>query len=85
VLLYLANAAVATNTGIDLARSLIDQVLPVFKDHGGTSTMLGKFSFICGRRDRSSDDDILLWGPAGKNEDVYEVAAKNLPECQSVA
>ncbi|KAG8664163.1 hypothetical protein FPOAC2_10337 [Fusarium poae] len=72
----LANDAVATNTGIDLARNLIEQVLSIFKDHGGTSTMLGKFSFICRRRDRFSQDDILSWGPAGKNENIYEVADK---------
>ncbi|EGU86463.1 hypothetical protein FOPG_17079 [Fusarium oxysporum f. sp. conglutinans race 2 54008] len=72
----LANAAVATNTGINLARNLIDQVLPIFKDHGGACTILEKFSFICARRDGFSEDDILSWGPAGKDEDIYEVADK---------
>lgn len=30
-----AAVAIATNTGIDFARNLIDDMLPVFKDHGG--------------------------------------------------
>ncbi|CEI70950.1 hypothetical protein FVEN_g9682 [Fusarium venenatum] len=72
----LANTAVATNTGIDLARNLIDQVLPIFEEHGGASTILERFSFICGIRDGFSENDILSWGPAGKNEDVYDVADK---------
>ncbi|KAH7304103.1 hypothetical protein B0I35DRAFT_472101 [Stachybotrys elegans] len=70
----LANAAVATNTGIELARNLMDQVLPIFEDQGGAVAMLEKFSFICARREGFSADDILSWGPDGKNEDVYEVA-----------
>ncbi|KAH7210118.1 hypothetical protein DER44DRAFT_775059, partial [Fusarium oxysporum] len=61
----LASAAVSTNTGINLARNLIDQVLPIIKDHGSACTILEKFSF-----------DIVAWGPAGENEDIYEVADK---------
>ncbi|KAK2130549.1 hypothetical protein NOF04DRAFT_1410796 [Fusarium oxysporum II5] len=72
----LANAAVSTNTGINLARNLIDQVLPIIKDHGSACTILEKFSFVCARRDGFSEQDIVAWGPAGENEDIYEVADK---------
>ncbi|KAK4175804.1 hypothetical protein QBC36DRAFT_170554, partial [Triangularia setosa] len=34
-----ATAAVATNTALDLARNLIDDVLPAFKHHSITSLM----------------------------------------------
>ncbi|EXM16902.1 hypothetical protein FOTG_14870 [Fusarium oxysporum f. sp. vasinfectum 25433] len=72
----LANAVVSTNTGINLARNLIDQVLPIMKDHGSACTILEKFSFVCARRDGFSEDDTVSWSPAGKNEDIYEVADK---------
>ncbi|KAL2263731.1 hypothetical protein VTK26DRAFT_5375 [Humicola hyalothermophila] len=39
----LCAAAVATNTATELARGVIDEVLPVFKDHGGTWGVLNKF------------------------------------------
>ncbi|KAK2678718.1 hypothetical protein RAB80_003899 [Fusarium oxysporum f. sp. vasinfectum] len=68
----LANAVVSTNTGINLARNLIDQVLPIMKDHGSACTILEKFSFVCARRDGFSEDDTVSWSPAGKNEDIYE-------------
>ncbi|KAF9776883.1 hypothetical protein IL306_004868 [Fusarium sp. DS 682] len=72
----LVSAAVATNTGIDLARNLIGQVLQIFNNHGGACAILEKFSFICARRDGFSEDDILSWGPAAENEDTYEAAGK---------
>ncbi|KAJ9424375.1 hypothetical protein QL093DRAFT_2632075 [Fusarium oxysporum] len=72
----LANAAVSINTGINLARNLIDQVLLIMKDYGSACTILEKFYFVCARRDGFSEDDIVSWGPAGKNEDIYEVADK---------
>ncbi|ENH75809.1 hypothetical protein FOC1_g10001667 [Fusarium oxysporum f. sp. cubense race 1] len=72
----LANAVVSINTGINLARNLIDQVLPIMKDHGSACTILEKFSFVCARRDGFSEDDTVSWSPAGKNEDIYEVADK---------
>ncbi|KAF7555441.1 hypothetical protein G7Z17_g2142 [Cylindrodendrum hubeiense] len=73
----LASAAVATNTGIDLARNLMDQVLPIFEEHGGACAMLERFSFICAKQEGFSEDEILSWGPNGKNEDVYDVADKS--------
>ncbi|KAI2465388.1 hypothetical protein F4781DRAFT_26414 [Annulohypoxylon bovei var. microspora] len=39
----LAAAAVATNTAIDLARNLMDDVEPMFKDHGGLWKVLNKW------------------------------------------
>ncbi|QKD52115.2 uncharacterized protein FOBCDRAFT_238443 [Fusarium oxysporum Fo47] len=66
----LANAAVSTNTGINLARNLTDQILPIIKDHGSACTILEKFSFVCARRDGLSEDDIVAWGPAVENEDI---------------
>ncbi|EGU88700.1 hypothetical protein FOXB_00785, partial [Fusarium oxysporum f. sp. conglutinans Fo5176] len=72
----LANAVVSINTGINLARNLIDQVLPIMKDHGSACIILEKFSFVCARRDGFSEDDTVSWSPAGKNEDIYEVADK---------
>ncbi|RKK87027.1 hypothetical protein BFJ68_g14922 [Fusarium oxysporum] len=46
------------------------------KDHGSACTILEKFSFVYARRDGFPEDDIVSWGPAGKNEDIYEVADK---------
>ncbi|TVY79519.1 hypothetical protein Focb16_v009780 [Fusarium oxysporum f. sp. cubense] len=72
----LANAAVSTNTKINLARNLINQVLPVMKDHSSACTILEKFSFVCAWRDRVPEDDIVSCGPPGENEDIYEIADK---------
>jgi hypothetical protein len=80
----LANAAVSTNTGINLARNLIDQVLPIIKDHGSACTILEKFSFVCARRDGLPEDDIVAWGPAVENEDIMRLQTKPT-QCQSIA
>ncbi|KNB20727.1 hypothetical protein FOXG_22911 [Fusarium oxysporum f. sp. lycopersici 4287] len=64
----LANAAVSINTGINLARNLIDQVLLIMKDYGSACTILEKFYFVCARRDGFSEDDIVSWGPAGRSK-----------------
>ncbi|KAI3575800.1 hypothetical protein IWW34DRAFT_822834 [Fusarium oxysporum f. sp. albedinis] len=80
----LANAAVSTNTGINLAPNLTDQILPIIKDHGSACTILEKFSFVCARRDGLSEDDIVAWGPAVENEDIMRLQTKPT-QCQSIA
>ncbi|KAM5342265.1 hypothetical protein ACJ41O_013231 [Fusarium nematophilum] len=70
----LANAALATNTGIDLARNLMDQIIPIFEDHGGVFKVAEKFSIVYAMQEGFSPDDIMSWGPDGGNEGVYEVA-----------
>ncbi|KAI1453562.1 hypothetical protein F4805DRAFT_461664 [Annulohypoxylon moriforme] len=42
----LAAAAIATNTAIDLARNLMDDVEPLFKDHGGLWKVLNKWYLV---------------------------------------
>ncbi|KAK7425048.1 hypothetical protein QQZ08_008324 [Neonectria magnoliae] len=74
--LDLVSVAVATNTGIDLARNLIDQVDQIFKHHGGASAVLEKFCIIYAMQEGFSSDDICSWGPDDGNEDVYELADK---------
>ncbi|KAH7161103.1 hypothetical protein EDB81DRAFT_866637 [Dactylonectria macrodidyma] len=73
----LASVAVATNTGIDLARNLIDQVLPTFEPHGGAVKMLQRFFLIEAEIKGFSKRDIFGWGINALNEDVYEVANSN--------
>ncbi|KAK2480515.1 hypothetical protein H9L39_06154 [Fusarium oxysporum f. sp. albedinis] len=78
----LANAAVSTNTGINLAPNLTDQILPIIKDHGSACTILEKFSFVCARRDGLSEDDIVAWGPAVENEDIMRKGPAKFKEDQ---
>ncbi|KAJ4256861.1 hypothetical protein NW762_008957 [Fusarium torreyae] len=72
----LANAAVATNTGIDLARNLMEQVLPIFEDHGGACEIAERFSLMCAMREGFTEDEALSWGPKTGNEKLYDVADK---------
>ncbi|KAJ9138152.1 Ank-repeat protein mbp1 [Pleurostoma richardsiae] len=71
----LAAAAVATNTGIDLARNLMEDVIPLFKDHGGTWTMTTRFFTMCCLRKGYDIDYIFLEGSADNfNYDLYDIA-----------
>ncbi|KAF5011827.1 hypothetical protein FDECE_2117, partial [Fusarium decemcellulare] len=71
-----ASAAIVTNTGIDLARNLMDQILPIFEDHGGAVRIGQQFSLWCAIQEGFDPEDILTWGPDGPNEEVYDVADK---------
>ena len=43
----IAAAAIATNTAIEMVRSMIDEVAPIFEPHGGTYRMLQMIHFYC--------------------------------------
>ncbi|KAJ3517953.1 hypothetical protein NM208_g14631 [Fusarium decemcellulare] len=72
----LTTAALATNTGIDLARNCIDPLLPIFEDNGGAGVVGRMFSFLFAISQGFGPQDISDWGLDGGNEDVYEVADK---------
>ncbi|RGP81070.1 hypothetical protein FLONG3_859 [Fusarium longipes] len=72
----LANAAAATNTGIDLARNLMEQIIPVFEEHGGACKIAEKFTIMCAIREGFTEDEVQSWGPRSGNEKMYEVADK---------
>ncbi|CAI6093767.1 unnamed protein product [Clonostachys chloroleuca] len=54
----LTAAAIATNTGVDLARYLIDQVLPIFQLHGGIGEVAEAFALQFIRKQDLNDSDL---------------------------
>ncbi|KAF7552167.1 hypothetical protein G7Z17_g4489 [Cylindrodendrum hubeiense] len=71
----LATAAVATNTALDLARNLMEDVLPIFKDHGGALDVCKKLFFmIAHEREGCSLDETLAWFNGATQHDFYEIA-----------
>ncbi|TPX17773.1 uncharacterized protein E0L32_002874 [Thyridium curvatum] len=70
----LAAAAVATNTAIDLARSVSEDVVPLFKDHGGAWGILNKFFVMICVRKGYDMDKIFTDGTDNFNYDAYEIA-----------
>ncbi|KAI6779144.1 uncharacterized protein J7T54_007599 [Emericellopsis cladophorae] len=82
-MLDLAAAAVATNTAISLARSLIDQVKPVMdKQKGGAWGLLNKLFFAtCLRKGHQTQEIYLDDSQDNFNYDLYDTA----DECYLVA
>ncbi|KAH7000200.1 hypothetical protein EDB80DRAFT_581942 [Ilyonectria destructans] len=71
----LATAAVATNTAIDLANDLMEEVLPVFKDHGGAFAICEKFFFLYAHEKRgSSMEEMVAWVQGATRHDFYDIA-----------
>ncbi|KAF5701091.1 hypothetical protein FMUND_14054 [Fusarium mundagurra] len=70
----LATAAVVTNTGIDLARNLMEPILPVFEPHGGACAVSEKFSIVFAMMKGFSISEVKTWGPKGGNEKMYDIA-----------
>ncbi|CAG9995391.1 unnamed protein product [Clonostachys byssicola] len=54
----LTAAAIATNTGVDLARYLIDQVLPIFQLHGGVGEVAEAFALEFIQKQDLNDCDL---------------------------
>ncbi|KAF4440758.1 hypothetical protein F53441_12209 [Fusarium austroafricanum] len=73
----LANAAVATNTGIDLARNLIEQVEPIFEDHGGACDIGQRFSLIVAMREGITPAEFAAWASRGGKDKMYDIADKS--------
>lgn len=73
--LELATAAMATNTAIDLANDLMEEVLPVFKDHGGAFAVCEKFFFLRTHEKRgSAREEMVAWVQGATQHDFYDVA-----------
>ncbi|KAF5536712.1 hypothetical protein FPHYL_12922 [Fusarium phyllophilum] len=70
----LATAAVVTNTGIDLARNLMEPILPIFEPHGGACAVSEKFSIVFAMLKGFSMTEVKNWGPKGGNEKMYDIA-----------
>ncbi|KAI0880217.1 uncharacterized protein GGS22DRAFT_175449 [Annulohypoxylon maeteangense] len=71
----LAAAAVATNTAIDLARHLTDDVEPLFKDHGGLWKVLNKWYLVQMLMKGYDVSDIFNEDSADNfNYDTYDIA-----------
>lgn len=68
-----AAAAVATNTGLDLARHLMSDVLPLLDMHGGAWNMTHKFYAICCLQKGFSLDS-LQSDNGMLNQDTYDIA-----------
>lgn len=74
-----ANAAVATNTAIELARNIIDQVVPLCKPHGGVCAVADKYFVLrasqCGSADCGSIEmQMKTWGKRAMSNEHYELA-----------
>ncbi|KAI0593790.1 hypothetical protein F4775DRAFT_607072 [Biscogniauxia sp. FL1348] len=68
-------AAVATNTAIDLARNLMEEVTPMFKEQGGIWFVLNKFYLIQAHMAGYSIDDLFTGeGTDNFNYDTYDIA-----------
>ncbi|KAI0007258.1 hypothetical protein F4779DRAFT_592862 [Xylariaceae sp. FL0662B] len=71
----LATAAVTTNTAIDLARNLMDDIEPMFKEHGGIWQVLNKLYLVQAMARGYNISDIYLEGSDDNfNYDTYDVA-----------
>lgn len=70
----LAAAAVATNTGIDLARNLIDQVVPLCKPHGGACKIAQKCFYIQAMVKGFTTDDISGFNNGKIDNTLYDIA-----------
>ncbi|KAF5647060.1 uncharacterized protein FTJAE_1891 [Fusarium tjaetaba] len=66
----LATAARVTNTGIDLARNLVEPILPIFEPHGGACAVSKKFSIVFAMMKGFSITQVKAWGPKGGNEKI---------------
>ncbi|KAI1859910.1 uncharacterized protein JN550_011829 [Neoarthrinium moseri] len=71
----LAAAAIATNTAIDLARNLIDEVMPLAETHGGAWGILNEFYQLQARNKGFKTKDIFVQSnPADNfNYDLYDL------------
>ncbi|KAI1505393.1 hypothetical protein F5X99DRAFT_367839 [Biscogniauxia marginata] len=70
----LAAAAIATNTAIDLARNLMEDVVPMFKDHGGIWEVLNKFYLLQAMMKGYDPLDLFPEHSDNFNYDTYDIA-----------
>ncbi|KAI1633864.1 hypothetical protein F4809DRAFT_621627 [Biscogniauxia mediterranea] len=70
----LVAAAITTNTAFDLARNLMEEVTPMFKDHGGIWFVLNKFYLLQALRKGHSMDDLFTDDTDNFNYDTYDIA-----------
>lgn len=74
-----AAAAVATDTAIDLARGIIEDVSLVCKDHGGTLDMIKTFYVLCCLRKGYTESQILSVVSAGRpvfDKGTYDISTE---------
>ncbi|KAF5975406.1 hypothetical protein FCOIX_7694 [Fusarium coicis] len=69
-----AIAALVTNTGIDLARNLMEPILPIFEPHGDACAVSEKFSIVFAMMKGFSITEAKAWGPKGGDEKMYDIA-----------
>ena len=70
-----AVAAVTTNTAIDLARNIIEQVLPVLEAHGNPCQVFEQWARWYAEAEGFTEDEASAWGqPGAGNEKMYAVA-----------
>lgn len=69
-----STAAVATNTAIDLARNMMEDVVPLFEDHGGNWEVANKFFIMCCLRKGFTVENVFVEGKDNFNYDTYEIA-----------
>ncbi|KAF3058017.1 hypothetical protein GL218_05222 [Daldinia childiae] len=70
----LAACAVTTNTAIDLARKLMEDVVPMFKDHGGLWGVLNQFHIAQAMMKGYEPFNYSLNGADNFNYDTYDIA-----------
>ncbi|KAK3311172.1 uncharacterized protein B0T15DRAFT_489798 [Chaetomium strumarium] len=72
----LAACAVATNTATELAHGIIEDVVPVFRRHGGTKMVLNKYFQACCLASGLTVDqfDMDRFDDSGFDRDVYRIA-----------
>ncbi|KAH6976031.1 hypothetical protein BKA56DRAFT_674544 [Ilyonectria sp. MPI-CAGE-AT-0026] len=69
------NKSVATNTAINLANDLMEEVLPVFKDYQGAFAVCEKFFFLHTHEKRgSSMEEMAAWLQGATQHDFYDIA-----------
>ncbi|KAK6950618.1 hypothetical protein Daesc_007142 [Daldinia eschscholtzii] len=70
----LAACAVTTNTAIDLARKLMEDVIPMFKSHGGLWEVLNRFHIVQAMMKGYEPFDESSNGTDNFNYDTYDIA-----------
>ncbi|KAL7940627.1 hypothetical protein V8C42DRAFT_223156 [Trichoderma barbatum] len=73
-LFTLSGAAVATDTAIDLARNVTEEVNPLFKDHNGIQGMIHSFFRYRCRLEGYKENDLYSSEVDNFNYDLYEIA-----------
>ncbi|KAK7423550.1 hypothetical protein QQX98_001008 [Neonectria punicea] len=70
-----AAVAIATNTGIDFARNLIDGMLPVFEDHGGIFEMCQQYFTSVLDREGFSPEDVVIGVHEEQKHEFYDLGS----------